>query len=269
MQKIFRTLCVLAIIMAGVFSAKSQDVITLKSGEEIKVKVEEISSSEIKYKRFDNLDGPTVVIEKAKVFAINYENGTREVINVITEEPTRVQETKETISALRDAAPTTFGLYANLGGFVFNGLMIGSEVTIDRRFVFDFGVGFLPGLCYAPISELDNAKGVMGIAGFKYFYELPKGGLYFGPFIGSYWEKGNWHWTDNITGAQWKDPDEFIGFLIFGNVGYKFTLKSGLFFRTGVYLGADFYSFTNGYRHVEFAYMLDLSIGFTFPRSKK
>jgi len=84
-MKTLRTLTILAIVMAGVFHTYAQDVITLKSGEEIKAKVTEISSSEIKYKRFDNLDGPTIVIEKVKVFAINYENGTREVINAITE----------------------------------------------------------------------------------------------------------------------------------------------------------------------------------------
>ena len=73
-------------MMAGVFSAKAQDVITLKSGEEIKAKVTEVSATEVKYKRFDNLDGPTIVIEKQDVFFINYENGTREVINSITED---------------------------------------------------------------------------------------------------------------------------------------------------------------------------------------
>ena len=61
----------------------AHDVITLRNGNEIKAKVTEITPSEIKYKRFDNLDGPTVVILKADVFAINYANGTREVINAL------------------------------------------------------------------------------------------------------------------------------------------------------------------------------------------
>jgi hypothetical protein len=67
----------------------AQDVITLKNGNEIKAKVAEISDTEIKYKRFDNLDGPTIVIAKNEVFIIKYENGTREVINAIeAEKPT-------------------------------------------------------------------------------------------------------------------------------------------------------------------------------------
>ena len=59
------------------------DIVTLCNGDEIKVKVMEITLSEIKYKRFDNLDGPTITIPKTDVFAINYSNGTREVIKPI------------------------------------------------------------------------------------------------------------------------------------------------------------------------------------------
>jgi len=77
---------ILGLFTAGLFHTYAQDVITLKSGEEIKAKVEEISSSEIRYKRFENLDGPTIVIAKQDVFFIKYENGTREVINSIESE---------------------------------------------------------------------------------------------------------------------------------------------------------------------------------------
>ena len=62
-------------------SVYAQDVITLRSGEQIKAKVTEISSSELRYKRFEHLDGPTRVVSLADVFAINYEDGTREVFN--------------------------------------------------------------------------------------------------------------------------------------------------------------------------------------------
>lgn len=63
--------------------AKSQDVITLKNGEEIRAKVTEIETYVIKYKKFENLTGPVYSIEKAKVFTIKYENGTKDVISPI------------------------------------------------------------------------------------------------------------------------------------------------------------------------------------------
>jgi len=55
------------------------DLMTLRNGEELKVKVIEISEREIKYKRCDNLDGPLITISKNDVFMIKYPNGTKEV----------------------------------------------------------------------------------------------------------------------------------------------------------------------------------------------
>lgn len=57
------------------------DIITLKNGEDIKVKILEIGTSEIKYKRCDNLQGPTITVRKSEVFSIKYPNGTKEIIS--------------------------------------------------------------------------------------------------------------------------------------------------------------------------------------------
>lgn len=56
------------------------DVITLKSGDEIKAKVLEITQTEIKYKKCDNINGPTISLNKADIFMIKYANGTKEMI---------------------------------------------------------------------------------------------------------------------------------------------------------------------------------------------
>ena len=71
------------------------DVITFKNGDEIKAKVIEITQSEIKYKRFDYLDGPGRVALKTDVFAINYSNGTRELFNTFTDNTTTAGKTVE------------------------------------------------------------------------------------------------------------------------------------------------------------------------------
>lgn len=62
-------------------SIEGCDVIALKNGEEINVKVLEISQTEIKYKKCDNLDGPTFIIPKSNAVKIKFSNGTTEVIN--------------------------------------------------------------------------------------------------------------------------------------------------------------------------------------------
>jgi len=58
----------------------AQDVLFKKNGEELKVKVLEILQTEVKYKNFDNPDGPVYTISKSDVARIKYANGTDEVI---------------------------------------------------------------------------------------------------------------------------------------------------------------------------------------------
>jgi hypothetical protein len=76
-----KTLLFLVIFISGLFSANAADIIVLKDGSMIDAKITEISSSEIKYRRSDHLDGPVYVVSAANVFSIRYENGRTEVIN--------------------------------------------------------------------------------------------------------------------------------------------------------------------------------------------
>ena len=57
----------------------SCDEIIYKDGTEIKAKITEINTSEIRYKRCDFIDGPTFVEKQNKVFMIKYSNGKSEM----------------------------------------------------------------------------------------------------------------------------------------------------------------------------------------------
>ena len=61
--------------------AQAQDLLTRRNGEEIGVKILEITPELVKYRRADNLDGPLISVLKTDVFMIRYANGTREVLN--------------------------------------------------------------------------------------------------------------------------------------------------------------------------------------------
>ena len=104
------------------------DIITLQNGNEIKVKVMEITASEVKYKRFDNLDGPVIVVPKSEVFAINYENGTREVFNTVQQ--------RETTQVANDHTKFYIGLVA--GGVPDDVTTIG----VNAAYFFNHQVGF-------------------------------------------------------------------------------------------------------------------------------
>ena len=78
-----RNIKFLSVVVLAMFSfiAHAQDVIVKKDGNTITSKVTEITSSEIKYKKFSNQNGPTYTINNNEVNYINYENGERETIN--------------------------------------------------------------------------------------------------------------------------------------------------------------------------------------------
>ena len=57
---------------------KAQDTLSMRSGENILVKVIEVGATEVKYKKQDNLNGPLFSILKSDLSMIKYENGTSE-----------------------------------------------------------------------------------------------------------------------------------------------------------------------------------------------
>lgn len=61
----------------------AQDYIHTLGSEEIKVKVLEVKTEVITYKKFNNLDGPTFEIPKSEVHKIVFKNGEEEFFNVL------------------------------------------------------------------------------------------------------------------------------------------------------------------------------------------
>jgi hypothetical protein len=53
----------------------AQDILKLTDKTELQTKVIEVMEQVVKYKRFDNIDGPTYTISKGKIFQIVYQNG--------------------------------------------------------------------------------------------------------------------------------------------------------------------------------------------------
>ena len=83
-----RKIIVLLLITFIAVSINAQDIIVKRSGDEIEAKVEEIGTTEIKYKRFDNEAGPTYTILKSEVFMIKYANGSKDIFEESVPEKT-------------------------------------------------------------------------------------------------------------------------------------------------------------------------------------
>lgn len=101
------------------------DKLLLQTADELLVKILEIDENFIKYKRCDNLNGPTYSIFKSKVALITYANGTKEVIQ--QQPPTYKPAGRPTVT--QDAPPKTnpLGLVSLLGHIV---LSIASQAII-------------------------------------------------------------------------------------------------------------------------------------------
>ncbi|MBO4739760.1 MAG: hypothetical protein J5606_09425 [Bacteroidales bacterium] len=102
MKKVVFTL--VCVCFASILTA--QDIIITKDAQKIEAKILEVSSTEIKYKKQNNLDGPTFVVSTSELNTIIYANGEVQLfdipVNVTSETIESEQEQTETYPATCD-----------------------------------------------------------------------------------------------------------------------------------------------------------------------
>jgi hypothetical protein len=170
------------ILVFGVFSAGAQDMIVLTNGNMIEAKVEEISPTEIRYRRFDNLNGPIIIINKNDVLSIRYENGVVEVINSVSAPaPATAPASGQQAQASKPAGPVLnpnklyFSLSLEPSGFLAGGPSATGEFT-KGGFNTLFHVSF-PTLT---LNSISSGFGMGVGAGVNYFWSGRIGGFYLG-----------------------------------------------------------------------------------------
>jgi len=223
---------IVIIFLMGLYSISAQDLIVLRNGNIIEAKVIEISSTEIRYKRFDHLDGPIIVILKTDILSIRYEDSWTEIINTV---PASEQQTTQAISSqnyIIDPKKFIFGINVNAGGAIGYAFSGGSGAGIN----IELGKGNFN----SEINLMLPSSGFGLLFTFNYFSHSNIGGFYFGGGFGYIWLK------DVLTVFDPRSPEIYqpdifqynSHIIIFGlNLGYKFVLSSGLYFRTGAYIG--------------------------------
>lgn len=78
-MKLFKFISFIFLFFGFTSIINAQDIITQKNGEEIQVKVTEVGTSDVKYKKFGSETGPTYTLSKSEIFMIKYENGEKDV----------------------------------------------------------------------------------------------------------------------------------------------------------------------------------------------
>ena len=89
------------LILLVLFTATSvyaQDMIVKKDGTAIKSKILEVGTSEIRYKKYSNQDGPLYSIDVSDVLRIYYENGDKESFENVNEVKRNMVSNDETIT---------------------------------------------------------------------------------------------------------------------------------------------------------------------------
>ncbi len=91
---------ILIVSALGLFftTISAQDVIVMKNGSTILSKVIEVNTSDIKYKKHSNINGPTYIIEISEIMSVNYENGEKD-----TFENKKAKTTSQNTNAVPDS----------------------------------------------------------------------------------------------------------------------------------------------------------------------
>ncbi len=93
-----------ALLLCSAFRAEAQDVITLRNGDQVQAKIIKISDTEVEYKVWNYLDGPTRTKSTADIFMIQYENGSKEVFK---EQPAKTAQAMTGVPGTGMSVPLT------------------------------------------------------------------------------------------------------------------------------------------------------------------
>jgi len=182
----------LLILLAGMIlcgSLSAQDIIFIKPhNSTIEAKVIEITEDQIKYKDFNNLDGPIRTVDKSDVSKIVYENGIEEIIK----EPEKAKYDYENYPQQpTQKQPTEYKGKYFLIGMGFGNSYGGIGFKFAGRFGGQLGFGFHGGLGYLPFIiedrsgdfESSGEGAILFSAGFQFFfYKWIYADLQFGSF---------------------------------------------------------------------------------------
>jgi hypothetical protein len=183
-----KTLLTITLIIGMFGDINCQDILYKKDGTEIKAKVIEITDSFIKYKNFNQLDGPLRNLDISELFMIIYQDGTKEIFkkpdNPNQQKPVNINNNQNNNNGANANNPTinktntnppkptednyfkykkntygsiSFGYGNSYGGF---------GLRLQGRFGRLLGFGIHGGVGYFPF----NGGGVLASGGLKFFY---------------------------------------------------------------------------------------------------
>ena len=123
----------LSLALAAAFAIPSfaQDIVILKNGTSIDAKVLEVDDNSIRYKKFDNPEGPTYTEKKEAISEIRYKNGSKEIFN--QEKSTSPDKNPNSVWWTK-ARETKLGFWMDPLGCAQWGPMVGMSIRMGMNF---------------------------------------------------------------------------------------------------------------------------------------
>lgn len=116
------------------FGSSGQDIITKKNGEDIISKVIELTLNEIKFKKWDNQEGPLISLAKKDILMIRYQNGTKDIFNESISPAAANGETENYIAGQKDALQYYRGYKPASNGTLATGLFLSPLIGLVPAF---------------------------------------------------------------------------------------------------------------------------------------
>jgi hypothetical protein len=233
----------LAIFFGSMVTLSAQDIITLKNGDEIKAKVQEIGISDVKYKKFENVTGPTYTIMKTEIFMIKYENGEKDVFNTQNQPVQEKQPlTPDVPNAQQNNYSTPVGSDGQQNEYShINDMTKRSKVTLREKHN-EIGIQLDGGSGYSFSSDSEgkynseNNIGLIGGAGVFYDRYMNKRDIWLLGTGLSYW--GHYYMPDynadySLSYVNWdlyfgaKDPIGVSGIKLYAKIGFRASFLNG------------------------------------------
>ncbi len=161
MKKLF-----LILISLSVSNMFAQDIIVKKDGTTILSKVTEVSSSEVKYKKHSNLNGPTYTLATSEILSVNYENGEKENFGEAQVQTKQTQSTGSRILKAGTEIPIQIvspvkAADVEVGQTV--NFKVSRDISVDGTTVIPYGTPVKGTVYKADRSSWFGTKGKLGI----------------------------------------------------------------------------------------------------------
>ena len=150
----FSFLAVLAFLCSVAYG---QDVVSFRNGNTVKAKVIEIDDTSIKYKRFDNLDGPVFTVKKNDVESIKYKNGSTDhfvQVEKLANAEENAAETHPVYANQQNSPAKTYSVYAgqpnpmvqvNPLDYIMGSICSHPNASREEAFSVDYGESIISG----------------------------------------------------------------------------------------------------------------------------